>query len=67
MTVLFWDWLEGFAMISKMTYLALGFLVTATLLTATSAFAPRDVHLTKMGRLTSTSAPNGFVMERFAG
>jgi hypothetical protein len=54
-------------MISKIMYLALGFLVTGTLLMATSALAPRDVHLSKMGRLTGTTAPGGFVMERFAG
>jgi len=54
-------------MITKITYLALGFLVTATLLTATSALSPRDAHLSKMGRLTGTAPSNGFLMERFAG
>lgn len=54
-------------MITKIAYLALGFLVTATLLIATSALSPGDVHLSKMGRLNGAAAPNGFVMERFAG
>jgi hypothetical protein len=61
-------------MTAKITYLALGFLVTAALLTATSVLSPpdvqlslRDVHLSKTGRLTGATPSNGFLMERFAG